>query len=168
MRSQKGFTIVELLLYMGIFSILLVILLQIFTSILSLHTESQTTSSVDQDSSAIINRLTYDIHSASSISAPGLGTSCTWPTLPSCQLTLGGGTTYTMSGNNLMLTAGGHTAGQLNSINTKITSITFTTLGNTAAGSKPSMQIQFTLQSVQLREGGTATSQTFETTVATR
>src|SRR5260221_10945575 len=75
LHFQRGFTLMELLLYMGIFSVLLVVLMQLFTSILSLHAESQATSSVDQDGNFALMRLAYDIHRSSSIVTPALGAS---------------------------------------------------------------------------------------------
>lgn len=164
---ERGFTLVELLLYMGIFSILLVILLQLFSTILSTHAESRATSSVNQDGNFILNRLTYDIHNASGIISPSLGNSCNWPSIPSCQLMFSSGVYQVASEGNLTLTAGGKTD-SLNSLNTKITNMTFITLGNAAPGSKPSVQIQFTLQSKIKRDAGVWQTQTFQTTVATR
>lgn len=165
--TQKGFTLVELLLYMGIFSILLVILLQLFSAILSTHAESQATSAVDQNGSFILSRLAYDIHYASDIVSPTLGVSCNWPTTPTCQLVLSNGTYKITSLGNLTLTANGKTD-SLNSFNTEIINMTFTTLGNTNPGSKPSVQIQFTLQSKIKRDAGVLQAKMFQTTVATR
>src|SRR5260221_6706185 len=102
---EAGFTMVELLLYMGIFSILLVVLIQLFTSILSLHLEPQATSSVDQDGAAILSRLSYDIHKSASISSPTIGSQCNWPTTSTCKLVVSNAT-YQLDGNgNLLLTA---------------------------------------------------------------
>jgi Tfp pilus assembly protein PilW len=166
-ESQKGFTIVELLLYMGIFSMLLVVLLQLFSTILSSHAESQATSSVDQDGAYLLARLAYDIHKASGITS---GSNCTWPIVPSCQLALSNGISYqiTPAGN---LTING-AVDPLNSVETKITNMQFTTLVNPSTfqlpNPKPSIQISFTLQSKTIRTGGQPQAQTFQTTVQTR
>lgn len=171
-NCQYGFTMVELLLYMGIFSILLIVLLQLFSGILATHTESQATSSVDQDGNFLLARLAYDIHNASSITSPVIGNSCTWTTgsTTPCQLILSNGT-YTAQSDNLTFTANGNTD-QLNSIDTKITSITFSTYGNNSSSCspncKPSIQISLTLQSKTVRQGGHLQTQSFQTTVATR
>jgi len=167
LKSEQGFTMVEILLYMGIFSMLLVVLFQLFSAILSAHAESQATSSVNQDGSFIISRLAYDIHNASGITSPSVGASCNWPTVSSCQLALSNGTYGITSLGNLTFTANGETY-SLNGLNTKITDITFTTLGNAALGSKPSVQIQFNLQSKIKRDAGVLQTQVFQTTVATR
>lgn len=163
-KFQSGFTMLELLLYMGIFSILLIVLMQLFGSILATHIESQATSSVDQDGNFILARLAYDIHNSSSIS----GSNCTWSvgSATPCQLILSNNW-YTASLGNLSLTENGYTD-VVNSVNTTIKSITFTTLSNTAVGSKPSVQIVTILQSKTQRQGGRLQEQTFQTTVATR
>jgi hypothetical protein len=160
--NMKGFTVIELLLYMGIASILLFVLFDMFTMILSTHAESQSTSAIDQDAAFILNRLSYDIHKASSITAPTLGTTCTWPTVSSCQLVLNNAT-YSVTSGTLNLTQSSETKA-LNSVNTQITNISFETRGNSAAGSKPSVQIQFTLQSTVK----TNTTKSFQTTITTR
>jgi len=167
LKKEQGFTLVEILLYMGIFSILLVVLLQLFSAILSAHAESQATSSVDQDGNFILSRLTYDIHNASSITSPSIGAYCNWPTTPTCQLVLNNGIYGITSLGNLTLTANGKTD-FLNSLNTKIVSITFSTFGNAALGSKPSVKIQFNLQSKIIRDAGVLQTETFQTTITTR
>lgn len=176
---QSGFTIVELLLYMGIFSMLLVVLLQLFSTILSSHAESQATSSVDQDGAYILARLTYDIRNSSDITFPALlappNNSCTaTPALTTCHLSITGTVSqYSLdSSGNLNMTVGG-TNFPLNSTETSITSITFTTLGNPAVvgqnpNPKKSVQISFTLKSKTIRTGGQPQTQTFTTTVGTR
>ena len=159
-HTQKGFTIVELLLYMGIFSILLTVLLQLFGGILSTHTESQATSAIDQDGNFIMARLAYDIHNSSSIG----GSNCSWATgsVSPCTLVLDGGT-YSISGG--VLSFGTE---RVNGVGTTLTSLSFTTLGNSAAGSKKSVQITFTLQSTALRQGNRNQTQDYQTTVQTR
>ena len=163
-KSGAGFTLVELLLYMGIFSILLVVLLQIFTSILSVHAESQATSSVNQDGSYIMARLSSDVRQASTVVIPTLGAS-------SNSLHITGNAideTYSVNGGNLLLTNNSTgTTDQLNSVNTTI-SINFTALGNSGPNSKVTVQIVLTTTSKIVRVGSNLQTQTFETTVGTR
>lgn len=165
-ESEKGFTLVELLLYMGIFSILLVVLLQIFTSILSVHAESQATSSVNQDGSYIMARLSSDIRRASAVVIPTLGAS-------SNSLHITGNAideTYALNGGNLLLTDNStSTTDQLNSVDTTA-NINFTTLGNGSIvpNSKSTVRIVLTVTSKVVRVGSGLQTETFETTVGTR
>ena len=61
---------VELLMYMGILTVLLTTLTSIFVSAMDVQSESQATSSVEQDGNYILARLGYDIHRAQNISIP--------------------------------------------------------------------------------------------------
>jgi type II secretory pathway component PulJ len=167
--NQPGFTVVELLLYMGIFSILLVVLMQIFTSILSAHAESQATSQVQQDGSYILARLTNDIHKASTVVAPTLGT-----TGQTMRITGSGiDETFSQNGTDLKLTNNTSSNFEyLNSANTNVT-VSFQTLGNVlsptpAVTPKYSVQIQVTVTSKIIQPGGIQQSKTFQTTIQTR
>jgi prepilin-type N-terminal cleavage/methylation domain-containing protein len=171
-NSQKGFTLVELLLYMGIFSILLVFLMQLFTMILDVHLESQATSSVEQDGGYILSRFFYDIHNGTDINVlinpSATVTTCTWPTSSNCQLQVAGSPTITYtinSAGNLLING----TDQLNSTNTRIASITFTKLVNTGVTSpKPSVQIIFVITSKALRMRVNPQIKTFQTTIGVR
>lgn len=174
-NSQKGFTIVELLLYMGIFSILLVVLMQLFTSILDVSLESKATSSVEQDGSYILSRLSYDIHNGTALTVsavpPTAVTTCTWPTSTACQLQITGTPTNTYTVNNsgnLLI----NTTDQLNSSSTKVTQIVYTKLVNTASADnlnpKPSVRIAVTIQSKTIRRGGILQTKIFQTTIGVR
>lgn len=164
-QAQKGFTMIELLLYMGIFSILLVVLLDLLTMILGVHAESQATSSVDQDGNYIMRKLAYDIHKATTITPAIVA-------VPSTSMELTGtgfDETYTIDGSdNLVVTDNTVSPAvrySLNSPDTKA-SITFTPYGNT--GGKASLKIALILTSRITQKGGVVQSQEFDTTVAMR
>lgn len=169
--TQGGFTLVELLLYMGIFSILVGVLMQIFTAILATHFQSQASSSVDQDGSFIMSRITSDIHQASAIVLPTPGTTGT-----TLDLTINGiDEKYMLHNNSLCLSIGGtpcDTTNQMNSTNTQVSSISFKTIGNASSVSLPnpkrSVQVILTLTSSVVQTGGRKKTETFQTTVQIR
>src|SRR5476651_71820 len=68
--SRKGFTLIELVLYIGILTILLTLMSSIFTSILDVQLESTATSSVNQDGRYLLSKLLYDVKSSSAIVVP--------------------------------------------------------------------------------------------------
>ncbi|OGE36687.1 hypothetical protein A3B45_00985 [Candidatus Daviesbacteria bacterium RIFCSPLOWO2_01_FULL_39_12] len=160
---QAGFSLVELLLYMGLFSILLVSLMQLFGSILAVRLESEATSAVLQDGRYILSRFAYDVKRSSNIVAPTFGT-------PGPELTITGPSinyTYKIVANNLVLQNNTTSVKeQLNSADTKISSATFTKLGT--PGGKETVQIKVTLNSLAIRQGGNPETKTFQTTVGTR
>ena len=102
-KFKKGFTLVEILLYMALLSIFLLTLVDILVSVLDVQLESQATSAVDIDSRFISSRLNYDILRASAIVTPAsLG-----DVSDNLVMTIGGaGYTYSLSGGNLVLNDG--------------------------------------------------------------
>ncbi len=67
---QHGFSMIEIIVYMGIFSILVGILASVFIYILNNQLTSETTASTDQNGKYILSRLTYDIYRAQTITIP--------------------------------------------------------------------------------------------------
>lgn len=101
MKNQPGFTLVELLIYIGLLLIFLTIVTRIFTAITDVQLESTAAGVVEEDSRYIYVRLSYDI---------GRGV----PT-----------TSYSINGGNLMVAGE-----QLNSVGTTISDVSFQPLGN--------------------------------------
>jgi type II secretory pathway pseudopilin PulG len=141
--SQKGTTMVELLLYMGILSILLVTLTSIFVSALDVQSESQATSSVEQDGNYILARLSYDIHRAQSINIPATNGA----TNNSFQIVIGGmNYTYSVDGNNNLILTDNLESNNLNNYNSSISNFSVQRLGN-AGGVEDTLKINFTVTS---------------------
>src|SRR3989344_3435349 len=65
--KSSGFTLVELLISMGLLAIILSVLTSLFVSVIEAQLESQATSSVDQDGRFVLARLSYDIHRADGV-----------------------------------------------------------------------------------------------------
>jgi len=162
-NSTRGFTLVELLIYMGILSILLVVLSQIFGSVLDAQLESESTSAVHRDGRFILSKLSYDIHKAQSIVTPAaIGNQST-----SLQLTIEGiNYTYTVSSGNLEITSGLET-NNLNSGDTTVSNLTFTRIGNSVANAKNTVRITYTITSKIVRPKGMETKD-FQTTIGIR
>ena len=160
-RSQRGVTIVELLLYMGLLSILIVILVDIFVSILDVQTESESFSSVTQDGRFLTSRLVNDIHNARNILVPATNGSQS----ATMQMVIGGITySYAVTNGNLVLTNNFGTD-VLNGYNTTVSNLLFKRYGNT--NGKPTVQITFTLTGNTLQHKGVE-KQDFQITGSTR
>jgi prepilin-type N-terminal cleavage/methylation domain-containing protein len=67
---KKGFTLVEMLIYMGLLTIFLAVIGNIFFSIIDLQLESQATSSVSESGRYLLSRISYDVRRAQSITTP--------------------------------------------------------------------------------------------------
>src|SRR5688572_12402979 len=112
---HTGFTLVELLITMGLLSIFMLVITDIFAAVVDVRTESEATSAVSEDSRFLLARLSYDVQRASAVTTPAAlgGASGT------LGLTIGGvAHTYAVSGGNLQLT--NPSADNLNSSETVI------------------------------------------------
>jgi type II secretory pathway pseudopilin PulG len=157
-KLMKGFTMVELLIYMGLLSILIGILSTIFVSIINTQLESSATSSVEQDGRYILARLIYDTQSAQQIVAP------TIPGSPSATLQIRVNSidyTYSLNNGNLQIASSSAT-NVLNSANTSVSGLSFQRLGN--GDNNDTIRLNFTVTSKTKRSGNTE-NRSFQTTL---
>ena len=158
---EKGFTLIELVLYIGILSLLLGVLTSIFASIIDVELDSSATSSVNQDGRYLLSKLLYDVKSSSAILIPAtVGTSSS-----TMQLTINSiNYTYSLDGSNNLQVVNNST-GQTNILNgydTSVSGLTFTRVGN--GGSSDAVRVTYTLSSITSKVSG-AETKTFTTTV---
>lgn len=157
MTNKHGFTLVEMLIVMGIMSILIIILSQVFGSILTTKLRSEATTAVAQDSRYLLTRLSYDIGRASDITSSSGST-----------LTLsvdGVAYVYALVGDTLTLSVGGEPPQALSSVGTRITQLSFT---RTDLALNKSVQIHLTIDPLEAPPGGAELSRELTTTVALR
>ena len=161
--SQKGTTIVELMLYMTILSVLLVILTNVFTSALDVQSESVASSSVEEDGNYILARMDYDVHRAQSINVP----TANGQTANYFQIAIGGvNYSYGLDGNNNLVLTSNLVANNLNNYGTSISNLSVQRLGNTG-GVEDTLNISFTVTSRTKRISGYETKN-FDTTLSLR
>ncbi len=159
--TQTGFTLVELLVVMGLLSGFMIILTDIATASVDVQNESAATSSVAQDGRYILARLSYDITRATSVTTPGsLGATAT-----SLMLVIGGvNHTYSLNGTNLQLASSLGTY-NVNGSESTVSGFSVQRLGN--VGGKDTLRITFTVTS-KARDDQGQRAQTFTTTVGRR
>ena len=147
-KNEKGLTLIETVIYMGLLSILLVVLTDMLVSILDLRLETQAVSAVDQDGKFIIQRLNYDVSRSDSITTPAN------PGDTSSTLVLdidGESYTYSISGNQLDLTNNSGTQ-SLSGSESIISDLEFRKLG--PAAKRTVVQTEFTVTSdAELNKG---------------
>ncbi|OGM26264.1 hypothetical protein A3D00_05260 [Candidatus Woesebacteria bacterium RIFCSPHIGHO2_02_FULL_38_9] len=168
MKKIKGFTLIEFLIYMGIMAIFLVVMTNIFTSILNTQSEAEVTSSVQQDGSYILARLMHDINNADLINNPTLGNSASVLSVKVNSIDYN----YFIYNNNLVLSNNLGTDIPLNSSGTTISNFTVQRFGNVVAipyptNPKNTLKISFTVTSEVTQLKGLET-RNFETTVGIR
>ena len=150
---------------MGIFSILLVALFQLFTSIIDTQIESQSSSSVFLDGQYILNRSRYDIQRAKSIVTPSSSGEQGTITKLSIDNAI---YTYSLVGGNLTLTNDiASTTGQLNRTDTTVSNLNFTRLSDTQGKNTDTLTISFRLTSNIIKRGGPK-AENFKTTIGIR
>lgn len=160
--SKKGFTLVEMLLYMGLVSIFLLVLTDLITATLDVRVESTAVSAVITDGEFIKNRMTYDFRRATALVLPAT-TGVSEATL---RLTIAGATyDYALQGSNLTITVGGASE-QLNSPSTAISNLSFTRIGNGVA--TDTVQVSYDSSSTSIVRGQTAETRTYAFTLGGR
>lgn len=123
---KKSFTIIESLIYIGILSIILMVFVELFVSLARVRTENESTSNIQQDSSYLINKFSYDIHQAKEISLP------LHPPNESNVLNMtidGTAYSYFIDGEQDLILSDGVNNYQLNGYDTSVPEIVFTRLG---------------------------------------
>jgi hypothetical protein len=163
--GQKGTSLIELLLYLALLTIILSIAIDLMVKSGEFSLEANSQNVLQEDTRFIGNRLEYDIHQATAVTTPAnLGEAGSTLTV-----TVGAEThIYTLLGNNFQYQkiVGSNTqTANLNSNLTKINSISFQRLGN--PGGKPTIKIVFEIEDVKGTKGGPV-KKTFETMVGLR
>lgn len=160
-QKKKGSTLIELLLYMSLLTILTVMLVDIFVQALDVRLESEANSNVSSDGRFILSRFGYDIGRADIIMIPALLGD---QTISLQSQSDGINYAYNLNGNNLELTDDISTE-RLNSFDTSVSRLIFKRLGNVTG--KHTMQIQFTVMSNTTRKSGPEVKN-FQTTIGLR
>jgi|SRR3990172_1600740 len=163
--SQKGTSLIEVILYIALFSIIIIVVVDLLITSGSLKTESESQSALLIDAGFITSRLNYEIRNLDTITTPVLS----GPTTNSLVLTNGTEThTISLSGNNMLYqkTIGlATTSANLNTSLTSVSLLTFQPLGN--SGGKLSIKINFVLTEVKASQQGNQ-SKSYEMVVTTR
>lgn len=156
-KVSGGYTLIELLLFMGLMSFMLVFMTDILTTILDTRRESESTSAVEQDGNYLLNRFSYDIAQASSINTPAAAGASS----PTLDITINSiSNVYGLSNNNVELTNNSGTD-VLNGFNTTVSGLNFTHIAlNT-------VQLVFTITSKTLRANGPEV-RNYQTTIGIR
>jgi type II secretory pathway pseudopilin PulG len=160
MKKLRGLTIIELIVSMGILTVLISILMAMLSSIIGAQLDAKATSSVDQDGRYILARLAYDMQSAASIASPSAG--------------LTGGTlkikinsidyTYNLDSNSNLQVTNNNGTDVLNSSDTSVSSLTFQRIG--AGGNNDTIKMSFTVTGKTRKTTGVQyETKTFKTTL---
>lgn len=163
-QNNQGFTIIELIVYMGLFSILVGIITSVFVSLLNNQFTAETTANTDENGKYILARLTYDIAQSQNVVVPGaIGTQTN-----NLQLTINNiNYSYSLdsSGNfQIKDITDNLPSYNLNDYDATVSGLLFKKIGNT--GGKSTIQINFSVVSNTVQK--TEQTKAYETTIGTR
>lgn len=146
---KNGFTLIEVLIYMAVLSIIMTVSTDIFVNVLKSKLETSAKSSLDYDGKYIMARLAYDISRSDNTVIP----SSLGQTTNLLSLVINSENyTYQLVDGNLEVTASLATD-YLNGNQVKVEDITFTRLGN--ENGKESIRVSLKIKSVAtLQLGG--------------
>lgn len=166
MKNRKyikslGFSLVELIIYMGLSTVILTVITGLFISVLESQTKSQVTSAMEQDGQYILSKITYEIYQADEITTPAsLGEQGS-----QLQVTTSGQPiSFQLNDQTLSITKNSVTS-QLHSSLTQVTEFQVSRLGN--VDGLQAISILFTLDSLNQTASSAQTKQ-YQTTVSLR
>jgi type II secretory pathway pseudopilin PulG len=147
-KRAHGFTLIELILYIGLLSSLIVVMSQIFIAILNVKLESGSVSVVQQDGTYIQSRIAYDVRRASRILSPAIGQTGSVLSLTIVENGVDKTYSYSVSGSTLVLSDGTSTD-NLEGTRSAISQFQVTRVGNSAtiSDAKDTVDVRFTLTS---------------------
>jgi hypothetical protein len=150
---HRGFTLIELIIYGGMLTILLGVFTTIFGMVMDAQLESDANSSVQQDGQYLLSKLSQEITRADSITTPAsLGQSGSTLVLVRDAITY----TYSTDVNGNVSVTTNTGSNILNSYRTTISNLQFTRRGN--IGGKHSIQFSYTVTSKTLQGNRLETS----------
>jgi hypothetical protein len=143
--SSPGITLVELLIYMGLFTGFLVILSGVFVSTLEVQSESSQTARIEQDSQYLFARLQYDVSRADDLISPAVNGETTNSLVIAVTE---GELTYFIENGQLKLSLSGGTSEVITSTGITVSLLEFQRLAN--EDGIPSVRTQIQLNSTAL------------------
>ena len=160
-KKTAGFSLVELIIYVGLSLVILTVITSLFISVLESQTRSQIGSVLEQDGKYIISKLSYEITQADDLVIPANLSQQS----SQLQLTSSGQTvSFSLSGQTLSLSKNLNTY-KLHSPEIEVSSFQVTRLGN--VDGQQALTINLTLTSLNQTAGGPSTKD-YQTTVSLR
>jgi len=144
-NKQPGFTLIEMLLYIALSSIMLLALTQFFGLALSIRVKAQSVAEIEQQGAVVMKLMTQIIRNASAITAPtaGAASSSLTVTVPA---TAKSPTIFDLSNGILRVKEGASSTINLTDNRVAVSNLTFSNLSGTAE--RGTVRIRFTLSRI--------------------
>ena len=152
-KHKRGVTVVEILIYLGLMSIFMLVLVDGFVTAANFKLESESASTIQSDSQFILAKLANDVANSDSLSVSGNN------------LILSSGT-YSLSVDGDLTLQSGIVSKKVNGLDTKLVNLTFTKLGN--LNGVPTVQVKFDIESRITKQGNIKEIRSYQTTLGLR
>ncbi len=123
-NTKKAFTLIEVLLYMSLTSVLVLMIAMLWVTASDTRDRGEAMSIVSSEATSIISKLTQTIRNASAVNTPTIGNSGSTLSLVMASAA-NSPTGIALSGGNITITEGSNPANTLNSNRVTISSLTF-------------------------------------------
>lgn len=144
LSSQKGFTLVEMILYVAVCSILMVTISVFLSFLLDARIRSQAITEVNQQGFQVLSLITQTIRNGRSIEVPSISTSSTTLTLTTGDALLNP-TVFTLNGGTLQVIEGSKSALPLTNSRVTVSNLIFENVSSVASIEKI-IRISFTIE----------------------
>ena len=142
MSNQKGFTLIETLLYISIAAVIMIAMSTLLTIALQSRVKNQTIAEVEQVGSRALNLITQTIRNSEGINLPTKGASATTLSVDVLE-PANDPTVFDLFGSTLQITEGVNSAVALSADNVAISSLVFKNFAR--ANTSDLIQVQFTV-----------------------
>jgi len=160
--SQKGFTLIETLIYLGLYAIIMTGALTAIYTIFESSARNQVKAMVQEEGTFILGKIDWALTGAKTIGSPPTGSTGSTLSITKFDSTAGNPIVISLSGANAMISRSGNPGAVLNNSNVSVTNLTFTHTSASGSGSNPeSVAASFTLQATT--SDGLSYSQSFAT-----
>ena len=141
-KTIKAMSLLEVLLYVSILSLILIAIVSFFGTLLELKTTGNTVSEVDQNAAQILEMMTTTIRGSTSVTSPANGATAAALSL-SVPVGANSPTVFDLSGGAIRIKEGAAAAINLSTSQVTASGLSFTNL--TGVASKQTIKFEFTL-----------------------
>lgn len=147
-RSHKGFTLVEMVLYVSLCSIFLLTLSTLLTFLLETRVRSQAIAEVNQQGFQVMNMITQTVRNGRSVEVPSIGTSSTTLSVTT-PVPVQSPTVFDVSSGTVRIKEGSGNPVALTNSRVNVTELQFQNVSSIASTEK-SIKVLFTIQHINL------------------
>ena len=166
-KNNFGFTLIEVLIYLGLFGILFGGAVAAAFNVVETSGRNQTKAMLQEEGNFLTEKINWTLSGAQSVSAPALGTACASPGCPLSVVKWNAPTinpvVIDIAGGDMTLSKGGNPPLILNNSNISISNLSFTHNQDSGDGVNPE-SLQFSFIATARTSAGLSYSQTFFST----